>query len=130
MAADPNPALRAQLVAARDALAPQIRGLADVAATSVSAEMIVALNLQLGVRMHRADLIQSVLNQLDQTVSWLRTLEADGWPDPVPPGVLNQSLFDELQGEQSDVESAVAVFVDQQQAASIKVTLGDPVPKT
>lgn len=129
MAADPNPALRAQLIADRASLAPQIRGLPDVANTSVSADMVAALNQQLHVRVRRRDLIQAVLDQLDQTVTSLVALEADGWPDAVPHAVLSQSLFDELHGEQSDVESAVAVFVDQQ-AASIKVTLGDPIPKT
>jgi hypothetical protein len=113
MAADPNPALRAQLVAARDALAPQIRGLPDIAATSVSPDMIAALNQQLAVRVRRRDLIQAVLDHLDLTVGTLDALGADGWPAPVSFATLHAALFDELQGEQSDLEAAVAVFKEE-----------------
>ena len=129
MATDPAPALRAQLIADRDAMAPQIRGLPDIAATSVSADMIVAINQQLHIRQRRRDLINAVLEMLDGVTGALDLLEADGWPTPVSVSTLSASLFEELRGEQSDVAAAVAVF-KAEQAASIAVRLGDPVPKT
>lgn len=129
MADDPNPALRAQLLKDIDDMARQIRGLPDIAATSVSQRLADALRSQLALRVRRRDLIQSVLDRLDVVVAGLAELQADGWPTPVKLATLDTELWTELQGEQSDVEAAVAVF-EREQAAMIKVKLGEPEPKT
>lgn len=111
MANDPNPSLRAQLVANVAVLAPEIRVLPDLAAfKSISGELFDALTQQLEVRVRRLEFIQAVLDGLDLVVSRLEALEADGWPTPVPHTVLPPRLFNELQGEQADVEAAVAIF--------------------
>ena len=121
MAADPNPALRTQLKADYDALAPQIRGLPDIAGAAVSPTLIAALDAELAIRERRRDLIQAALDQLDRVVTALVALEADGWPEPVEQMTLDPVLFAELQGEQRDTAAAAAVF--RQQAA---ITIGPP----
>lgn len=129
MADTPNPALRDQLINDRNALAQAIRGLPDVASTTVSPDAVTVLNQQLAIRVRRRDLIQDVLDVLDRVVAALDLLEADGWPAPVSKATVSASIFEELQEEQSDVQAAVAVF-QREQAASIKVNLGAPTPKT
>lgn len=110
MADDINPMLRAQLINDRDAEAPRIRGLPDVAATSISDDAKAAVAQQLAVRVRRRDLIQVVLDDLDRARAAVDALENDGWPNPVSLATVNTALFTELQGEQSDVQAAVALF--------------------
>lgn len=128
MADDPNPALRAELIAAQKVLAPQIRGLHDLVATSISADLAAAINQQIIVRERRRDLIQAALDRLDAVVDARTALEADGYPT-LPGSVIEPDLFKELQGENSDLDAAVAVFKEDI-AANISVTLGAPTPKT
>ncbi len=127
MAADPNPVLRAELEAALAVLAPQIRGLHDWATpVSISPELVGEINDEIVVRERRRDLIQKVLDDLDQAFADLKTLEVDGYPE-LPPVSLTANLFNELQGQLSDVEAATAVFSEQ--ASSLTVSFGAPVAK-
>lgn len=127
MADDPNPALRAELLAALGVLGPQIRGLDDLAAVSISPELRSAVQTQSANRKHRRDLIQSVLDALDHTVATLLLLEQDGYPNLVST-TLVQSQFGELQEEAGDLQAAVAIF-KADVAAKLAIDLGTPVDK-
>lgn len=128
MADDPNPALRAELVAAVTVLAPQIRGLHDLEAVSISTELRTTISTQVADRERRRDLIQAVLNCLDQTLAALRLLEQDGYPQ-LPVMRLQQSQFLELQDEAGDIRAAVAVF-QADAAAKLTIDLGQPADKS
>lgn len=127
MADDPNPSLRAELMAALAVIDPQIRGLDDVAIVSVSADLAQELTHESGRRKHRRDLIQQVLGDLDRTLEDLVRLEEDGYPNlaKIP---LTQALLQELQVEQSDISAAVGVF-GPEGATQLRVTLGEPADK-
>lgn len=120
MADDPNPALRAELNDALVVLAPQIRGLHDLAAVSVSADLLGAINHQITIRERRREFILAVLHTLDLVVEARAGLEADGYPT-LGSAVIEPALFSELQGQDSDLTSAVAVF-GQQATISISPT--------
>lgn len=128
MADDPNPALRAELVAALSVIAPQIRGLHDMLGVSISAALIAEVHAQITVRERRRDLIQGVLNELDQAIDARAALEADGYPaldaDMVP-----DTLIAELQEEVSDIQSAASIF-KLDKASTLSIGLGNPVEKT
>lgn len=109
MAADPNPALRSELNAALNVLAPQIRGLHDMAAVSISQDLLAEINAQITVRERRRDLIRAVISNLDTVVMALQALDADGYPT-LDAMIVQPDLFTELQGEVSDLEAAAAVF--------------------
>jgi len=125
---DPNPTLRAELIAAFVVLKPQIRGLQDLATTSVSAELKNQISTQTSARVNRQTLIQAVLSALDTVVSKIEALHADGYP-ALPNATMLGSLFSELQEETSDLEAAIAVF-GPERAASMSIGLGAPVDKT
>jgi hypothetical protein len=127
MADDPNPALRAELTAALAVLAPQIRGLRDLSAVSISSDLVAEIIVQAGDRERRRDLIHAVISALDQVVATRVALEADGYPTLTTSPVV-QSLFSELQEEAGDLQAAVAVFTTDQ-AATMAITLGAPVVK-
>jgi hypothetical protein len=128
MADDPNPALRTELMAQLATLNPQIRGLHDLSAVSISADLKQAVAEQIVERERRRDLTQAVVDALDHVVAALRVLESDGYPT-FPTSVIPQPLFEELQRQASDLQAAIAVS-QAEQAAKIGVTLGQPVPKT
>lgn len=128
MALDPNPALRTELLAALAVLAPQIRGLQDLAATpAISASLRGEVENQITARIRRRNLIQSVLDGLDAALGELSALEADGYPalpaTPIPGG-----LFSELQTENSDIEAAVAIFATEKIAAGPLSSTPNPAP--
>lgn len=128
MADDPNPTLRADLLAALGVLGPQIRGLDDLAAVSISPELKAAVLTQSASRKHRRDLIQAVVDALDHVVSALRLLEQDGYPD-LPGITIVQSQFGELQEEAGDLRAAVAIF-KAEMAAKLAIDLGPPADKS
>lgn len=128
MADDPNPTLRADLLAALGVLSPQIRGLDDLAAVSISPELKAAVLTQSASRKHRRDLIQAVLDALDHVVAALRLLEQDGYPD-LPGITIVQSQFGELQEEAGDLRAAVAIF-KAEMAAKLAIDLGPPADKS
>lgn len=128
MADDPNPALSAELLAARDVVEPQLRGLADLIVTTTSGALhdaLVSVNAQ---RHHRDDLLKAALAARDAYIDALNVLEADGYP-ALPNVQIEASLLAEMQAEESDIDAAVAIF-EGQAAAMISVHLGEPVPKT
>ena len=125
MADDINPTLRQQLNDALAVLAPQIRGLHDIAAVS-QGELQTTINAQITARERRRDLIQNVLNNLDACVSALGSLETDGYPN-LPQVPMTPAQFLTLQGEAEDITAAVGVFTEE--ATSLSVGLGAPAGK-
>jgi hypothetical protein len=111
MATDPNPALRAELEAAEAVLEPQIRGLKAIGDDpTVSVDLRGQVQAQIDRRNQRLDLIQNVLNALNEVVTALDALVADGYPG-LPSPALDDALFAELQQENADIEAAVGIFV-------------------
>lgn len=109
MADDVNPALRAELVAANAVLAPQIRGLHDLADIPTSDDLKAAIAKQIDGREHRGLLIDAVIAALDSALAALNTLQADGYP-ALPTAPIPAALLSELQGENTDIEAAVGLF--------------------
>lgn len=126
---DINPALRAELLAAVEVLEPQLRGLHDLAAVSVSGGLMAEINDQIRSREQRRTLIQNVLAAMDATNGTFLQLLNDGYP-ALPDDVLSTALMDELRGEMADLAAAEAVFQDNSQATTMVVSLGTPEPKT
>jgi hypothetical protein len=128
LAADPNPELSAQLAAARAVLAPQIRGLADLAATSVSTDLRVKLEEVRQARQRRDDLIASAEAARDAYIATLERLEDDGYP-ALPTIPVLGSLMNEITEENADLAAATAIFRDAT-AATMAIGLSAPVTKT
>ena len=128
MADDPNPGLRTELMAAMAVLAPQIRGLHDLAAVSVSSDLAVEIGHQITSRERRRDLILQVIQTLDHVIVARNELEADGYPT-LDGAIVVTSLLSELQEESADLLAAVAVFKPDDTAASMTVGLGTPAAK-
>lgn len=129
MADDPNPALRIELKAALATLDPQIRGLEDYAAVSITTELRSAFTDQVSIRKQRRGLIQAVLNNLDKTLAAIQALEADGYPT-LSSAELPAALFSEFQSENSDLASAIAIFAPIPPATTLTVELGEPAAKS
>ena len=126
---DPNPALRAELEAAKAVLEPELRGLRDLFVVSISAPLQSSVNDQILVRQRRLDLINEVLNALDNVVLDRTALEADGYPE-MPDAPLPADQFTELQGQDADLQAAIGVFEEAPSpATTLTVNLGEPVPK-
>jgi hypothetical protein len=109
MADDPNPTLRAELVAANAVLAPQIRGLHDLALVSISSELAAEIAKQIAARERRRDLINGVIALLDGALQSLNALQADGYP-LLPTVPLHAALLSELFGEKTDLDAAHGLF--------------------
>lgn len=109
MADDPNPTLRAELVAANAVLAPQIRGLHDLAVVSISSDLAAEVAKQIAIRTDRRDLINAVIAALDVAWQALNTLQANGYPS-LSTAPLQPSLLSELRGEETDLDAAVGLF--------------------
>lgn len=128
MADDINPALRAELVAALDVLTPELRGLHDLTNVSISPELASSVWLQIVIRERRSNLIQLMINAMDNALVTLTKLEADGYPT-LDPATIDPSEFTELQGEKSDLETAISLFTPESPASSLVVNLGQPVAR-
>lgn len=128
MADDPNPQLRAELVAALAVLAPQIRGLHDLMAVSISSDLGNEIQAQIVARERRRDLIAVVIQWLDGALHALNALQADGYP-VLAPIQTPPALLSELTAQQSDLDAALGLFAPEQ-AATISVALGAPVERT
>lgn len=109
MAADPNPALRAEIQAALDVVEPQIRGLHDLLETTISADLKNVLTTTVQARENRRGLLQAVIRGLDSTLLALQNLDSDGYPD-LPDVILNVAEATELNGERTDLEAAIGIF--------------------
>lgn len=127
MADDPNPAISEQLEAARGVLAPQIRGLADLANVSISTTLRDKIKMVENARKRRDDLILTALNARDGYIAALAALEADGYPD-LPNIPIAGDLLAEIEGEFEDLMASVQLF-QAEPATVLNVNLGDPVAK-
>jgi hypothetical protein len=121
-------AYRAELEAALAALEPQLRGLHDLLHVSISSQLIAEINHAINEREERKRLIYDVIAALDAIAAADAALMADGYPD-LPPAQLDAALFNELQGQEADLDAAIEVFVPPQQAATMTIGLGSPEPK-
>jgi hypothetical protein len=128
LATDPNPALRDEMRRAQAVLEPQIRGLHDFIAVSLSDEMRADVNIQIISRERRRGLIASVIANLDAVVTALQALEDDGYP-ALDPMIVSASLFSELQGEMDDLSAAASVFSTASPATRLSIGLGAPADK-
>lgn len=128
MADDPNPTVSAQLAAAREVLAPQIRGMADLATTTISPDLRAKIQEIEAGRVRRDNLIVAAQTARDAYIAALTALEADGYPD-LPNTQVANSLFDELQEEQADLQAAASVFIVVPKATTLAIELGAPVAK-
>jgi hypothetical protein len=109
MADDPNPALTAELMAARTVLAPQLRGLSDLLAVTTSSELHRRLAVAFSSRNHRDDLLATALVARDAYMDALNALDADGYP-ALPNINLTAELLAEVDREAANIGAAVAVF--------------------
>jgi len=128
VADDINPALRTELVAALAVLTPELRGLHDLTTVSISPALASSVWLQIVIRERRRDLIQLAIDSLDNALVTLTKLEADGYPT-LDPATIDAAELSELQGEKSDLESAIALFTPETPASSLVVNLGQPVAR-
>ncbi len=128
MADDINAGRRAELLAQRAALEPQIRGLHDDVLTIISADLKAAFDHQITVKERRRDLIDAELAGMDNTNAQHDALLADGYPD-LPTATLETRLWDELQRENADRAAAASVFKPEQ-ATAMSVTLGAAESRT
>ena len=127
MAADPNPTLTAVLTAARDALVPLLRGLANLKRISISSGLIAKIQEVISTKERRQALIQAALAAGAAYIAALDALENDGYPSAPNVSVL-APLLDEIKAERDELEAAVAVF-EPERASVVAITLGQPVPK-
>jgi hypothetical protein len=81
-------------------------------ATSISPDLQAAVQHQIVVRERRHGLLMDEIDKLDQVNRAHDALLADGYPT-LNTGVLDPVLFQELTGEESDLDAAVAVFGQQ-----------------
>lgn len=127
MAEDPNPALSAELTAARAVLAPQLRGSTDFQGASISAELRTVMQTAHTDRARRDSLLQAALAARDAYIAALDALENDGYPE-LPDVQIPGSLLSEIKEQQSDFTAAADMF-EAAHATSINVTLGQAEPK-
>lgn len=124
---DPNPDLRAELLAALAVLYPQIRGLEDLGHVSISGELASSVAAQLEAHVRRRDLIQATLDGLDAVLAQRDALAVDGYPE-TPLADIPINLFRELQGEMDDLVKAAAIF-EAEPPPTATVALGEPTDK-
>jgi hypothetical protein len=108
MVNDPNPALRAEMQAAVDAVKPEIRGLEDFSSISKGSALSAVIT-ELTVRQRRLELLVAILAALDAVVIALDNLYADGYPK-FPPNIGTQDVFAEIQAEEADLKLAAELF--------------------
>lgn len=129
MAEDPNPALRAELLAALAVVEPQVRGLRDFSKVSLSPETIEAIRIQIEARSARANKIHSVLAALDAVVTARAALELDGYPALEHAEVFT-TIYKEIQEQRRELELAAGIFEPEPVASNINVVLGSATPKS
>jgi hypothetical protein len=110
-----------ELIAARDALAPTIRGLEDLQHVSLSAQSLAAVTETLADHVRRRDLLQAAIDALIR-------LDADGYPE-LPKTAVMEGVYQELQVQLDDIEAAIAEFEQEPTATTINVVLGQPANK-
>ena len=131
MSTDPNPELRAELVAARGVLEPQIRGMADTVSlrTSTLTDATRAkVEEGLERRQQRDTLLANAIAAYDNLVAQLITLSDDGYP-ALPKFDVPPAIFTELQGQKSDTVTALDEFEMEPQVAGATFSFPAPTPK-
>jgi hypothetical protein len=107
--------LRLRLNIVLPILERQIKGLTKLVVLGgfpqlgMSADLLLKLRTQLSLAINRRTLIEAVLAGLDAVGAALMALTADGYPE-LPPIPLIPSLFNELKGDSSDIDSAIGMF--------------------
>lgn len=127
MVDDVNPALRAELEAAKAILEPQIRGLHDLSHVSISPELNEEIQKQIEIRERRQNLIQTNIERLDSANAARADLERDGYP-AIEESRLIEERFSELNNEISDLEAAARIFKPDR-AKTVSVALGSASDK-
>lgn len=108
---DPNPTLRAQLMASLTVLWPQILGLQALAAMpGISGELLTDINQQIQSKTATQNLIKAVIADLDASVTALDNLYNSGYPN-MPVMTISQAAFTELQTDQTNIQAALSTFV-------------------
>ena len=113
--------LVAELTAAAAVLEPQIRGLHDLTAVSISPDLQTEVAAEITDRERRSRLLQDAIDALN-------ALTADGYPE-MPKETVSQALYAELQEQMADLQAAAGTFAADA-ASRLVVNLGQPVPKT
>ena len=126
MAREINPELEAELHTANSVLDPQIRGMHDLEAVSISDDLKATIQVQITAREHRHALQDDVLAKISAAKDAMAALEADGYP-ALPQATIIASQYNELQEQQTDLETAIALF--REQASRMTVGLGEPSAK-
>lgn len=115
-------ALLADLNTQLTVLGPEIQGLNDFISMSVSADLKAELDSVLTARMLRQSLIQTVIADLT-------ALLADGYP-LLPAIIVPESLFSELQEQNTALAAALAMFSDTTITAGPLSLTPNPTPPT
>lgn len=110
---------KAELQLALDEIQPQIRGMQDLMAVSLSAETLALVQTELTDRLRRESLLLAAIGALE-------ALEADGYPE-LAPGAATAAAYEELQGQLADIQAAMGEFA--LAASQMTITLGSPTQK-
>jgi hypothetical protein len=114
--------LRAELLAAKQTIEPQIEGLKDFDSLNLHADSKAAIDVALEDYGRRLDLIIKGLAALD-------ALSGDGYPN-MPVRAVPQTIFSDLENNVDTIEAAFAQFAPIAQATKVLITAGTPVPRT
>lgn len=115
--------LQDELTVAREAIEPQVEGLADFGRLNITTATAQAVEQARGAFQRRHDLLAAAL-------AALKTLDSDGYPD-VPPRVISQEAFADLQANILTLGSAFAIFNAEEpvaEATHVTITAGIPRP--
>ena len=106
---DPDPALRAELMAAIAVIDPMIKGLEDLSTIPPSSDLGLIVAAELAKLQHRRILLDRAVGALDIVVDARITLVDDGYPviDQVQ---IPTVIFDELNAEVANVQAAAKLF--------------------
>jgi hypothetical protein len=107
---DPNPALRAELQAAIDAIIPQIKGLEDLSRNEFSDQSSAAISNQLQILRRRANLLNDVVTALNAVIERGAELMDDGYPR-LPEIHVPDVIISEITTFYNDIKTGVGVFV-------------------
>lgn len=128
MSNDPNPALRAEYVAASSVMEPKLLGLSELLKIIAPGPLHDLVQQQYRTLSRKFNLISAALAQLDGVVAARDMLDATGYPE-ISTLELPPELYAELQADLEALRIAGSIFVPQLLAVGITATL-TPVPKT
>ena len=123
---DPNPALRVEISAAIDVLAPKVHGLIELCKMVEPGPLLTALQDRLVQAQRKLGLMRAVLVHCDRVAQSRATLASTGYP-AVETMALPPALYAELQVDLAAANLAGAIF--DQHASAITLTLGEPADK-